>query len=87
MVTCGRTKPEQRLKGLKPEQRLAGLGAEEILLALPDEVLQGLKEEYVRSLPRALQGAIRKRTAAGRPAARCEVGTRRAVVARRRPAR
>jgi hypothetical protein len=65
---------ERRLKGVKPAQRLAGLEAKEILLALPDEVLQALREEYVRSLPRALQGAIRKRTAGEQAASQRRTG-------------
>jgi hypothetical protein len=53
--------PEERLEGLSPEDRLAGLRPEEQILALSNEVLRGLPEEYVRSLPAAVQQTIRKR--------------------------
>jgi len=54
--------PEQRLAGLAPEQRLAGLAPEQILLALPDDVLRALAEDYVRTLPPKTRAAIRRRT-------------------------
>ena len=57
--------PEQRVAGLAPEQRLAGLTPEQTLLALPDEVLRGFSEAYLRTLPPEIQQAIRKRI--GRP--------------------
>jgi hypothetical protein len=57
--------PEQRLVGLAPEQRLVGLSLEQQLLALSDEVLRGLPDAYVSSLPPEVQQAIRKRI--GRP--------------------
>lgn len=57
----GMLTPEQRLRGLKPEERLAGLTPEEQLLALPDEILRGLSEDYMRSLPQHLQDTIRQR--------------------------
>jgi hypothetical protein len=53
--------PEQRLAGLDPEQRLAGLDAVHAVLALPAEVLRGLSESYVRSLPAEAQKEIKKR--------------------------
>jgi hypothetical protein len=53
--------PEQRLAGLDPEQRLAGLDAVHAVLALPAEVLRGLSEAYVRSLPAEAQREIKKR--------------------------
>ena len=53
--------PEQRLRGLTPEQRLVGLEPEEQILALSDEVLRGLPDDYVRSLPRRVRAEIRKR--------------------------
>jgi hypothetical protein len=53
--------PEQVLEHYKPEQRLAGLPPEQQILALSDEVLGGLSDEYIRSLPRRVQSAIRKR--------------------------
>ena len=56
---------EIRLEGLAPEQRVAGLTLEQQLLALPDEVLRGLSEEYLRSLPADVAAAIRARI--GRP--------------------
>ena len=64
--------PEQRLAGLPPEQRLAGLPAEQrfadltqeqLLLALPVETLRGLSADYLRSLPPAIEQAIRQRIA------------------------
>jgi hypothetical protein len=53
--------PEQRLAGLPPEQRLAGLDRDHQALALPDEVLQLLPEQYLRSLSLAVQAEIRRR--------------------------
>ncbi len=62
--------PEQRLQDLTPEQRLAGLAPgqvlatfapEELLLALPLEVLRGLSEEYIATLPANVQAAVRAR--------------------------
>ena len=49
------------LRFLTPKERLAGLAPEEQILALSDEVLRGLQEEYVRSLPSHVQQTIRKR--------------------------
>lgn len=53
--------PEQRLAGLAPEQRLADLSPEEQILALSDELLHSLPEDFVRTLPSAVQGEIRRR--------------------------
>ena len=62
--------PEQRLAGLAPEQRLAGLAPEQvlrvfsleqILLALPDDELRKLPEEYLATFPEPTREAIRKR--------------------------
>ena len=55
----------ERLAGIPPAERLAGLAPEEQLLALSDEVLRGLPDEYLRTLPADVQAAIRART--GRP--------------------
>lgn len=68
-------KPEERLAGLAPEERLAGLapaqvlkyyGAEDLLLEMPLEVLRGLSDEYVRTLPEHVQRAIRTRLASSK---------------------
>jgi hypothetical protein len=53
--------PEQRLAGLAPEQRLAGLAPEQAILALPEEILRGFSEEYLRTLSEPTRTAIRKR--------------------------
>ena len=53
--------PEQRLVGLAPEQRLVDLTPEQRLLAMPDEALQGLRDDYLRTLPLEIAEAIRKR--------------------------
>ena len=53
--------PEQRMAGLPPEQRLAGLTPEQAVLALPDEVLRGLSDEYLASLPEGIRAAVRAR--------------------------
>lgn len=57
----GSLPPEQRLAGLAPEQRLADLSPEEQILALSDELLRSLPEDFVRTLPSAVQGEIRRR--------------------------
>jgi hypothetical protein len=57
--------PEERLAGLAPEERLAGLAPEEQLLALSEEILRGLSDEYLRTLPADVLTAIRARI--GRP--------------------
>ena len=53
--------PEQRLAGLAPEQRLAGLDPTQTVLALPDEVLRGLSDEYIATLPADIQAQVRSR--------------------------
>jgi hypothetical protein len=53
--------PEQRLAGLPPEQRLAGLSPEQAVLALPDELLRALSDEYLSTLPAATRALIRDR--------------------------
>jgi hypothetical protein len=53
--------PEQRLAGLPPEQRLAGLPPEQVVLAMPDEVLRGLTDAYLATLPEPTRAAIRAR--------------------------
>jgi len=53
--------PEQRLAGLPPEQRLAGLPPDQAVLALPDELLRALSDEYLESLPAAIRAVIRDR--------------------------
>jgi hypothetical protein len=55
------------VNGLTLEQRLAGLPPEQRLLAMPDDALRALSDEYLRSLPAATQDAIRARI--GRPSA------------------
>jgi hypothetical protein len=57
--------PEEWLAGIPPEKRLAGLAPEEQFLALPEEILRGLSDEYLRTLPADVQAAIRARI--GRP--------------------
>jgi hypothetical protein len=52
---------EQRLSGLTPEQRLAAFPPEQQLLAMSDDVLRGLPEDYLRSLPADVQDAIYNR--------------------------
>jgi hypothetical protein len=46
-----------------PAERLAGLSREEQILAMPDQVLHGLTEEYVRTLPGHAPQAIQARLA------------------------
>jgi hypothetical protein len=58
--------PEERLAGLAPEERLAGLAPDEQILALSDEVLRGLPEAFIRSLPQPVQSKIRKRLGTAR---------------------
>jgi hypothetical protein len=53
--------PEQRLAGLAPEQRLAGLAPEQQLLALSDEILRALPEEYLCTLPAEVASILRAR--------------------------
>ena len=54
---------EEVMRHYRPEERLAGLTPEERILALPDEGLRALAADYVRTLPRHVQQAIRKRLA------------------------
>ena len=57
----------QRLVEAMPaEKRLAGLDPAHSVLALPPEVLRGLKEEYIRSLPADVQKEVKKRLRRGR---------------------
>jgi hypothetical protein len=53
--------PELRLAGLAPEQRLAGLAPEQTLLALPDDMLRRLPENFLATLSEATRTAIRQR--------------------------
>ena len=53
--------PEQRLAGLAPEQRLAGLAPEQAVLALPDEVLRALSDDFIEKLPEPIRATIRRR--------------------------
>lgn len=53
--------PEKRLAGLPPEQRLAGLAPEQAVLALPDEVLRALSNDFIEKLPEPVQATIRRR--------------------------
>jgi hypothetical protein len=55
--------PEQRLAGLAPEQRLAGLAPEQAVLALPDEVLRALSNDFLEKLPEPVRAAVRQRLA------------------------
>jgi hypothetical protein len=58
--------PQAVMEHYKPEERLAGLAPEDVLLAMPVEVLRGLSDEYVRTLPDHVQQAIRARLAGSR---------------------
>ncbi len=49
------------LQKVSPEQRLAGLSAVDRILALPDDVLHGLSEDYVVGLAPEVQAAVRMR--------------------------
>ncbi|MBK9264048.1 MAG: hypothetical protein IPM54_30130 [Polyangiaceae bacterium] len=53
--------PEERLAGLAPEERLAGLAPEELVANLPLEVLRGLSDSYLRTLPIAVQRKVKRR--------------------------
>lgn len=53
------------MASLTPEQRLASLTPDERLLATPLEILRGLSDEYLRTLPEHVQAAIRERIARG----------------------
>ena len=54
--------PAQRLEGLAPTQRLEGLSPEQQILAMSDELLRTLPEDFLRSLSPSTQQAIRART-------------------------
>lgn len=54
---------EKRLEGLTPEQRVAGLAPEQLVLAMPDELLRGLSEEFIEKLPEPTRSAVKKRLA------------------------
>jgi len=69
-VVLRRFKPEERLAGLPPEERLAGLAPEERLvdldrdhavLALPDEMLHALSDEYISTLSEDARAKVRAR--------------------------
>jgi hypothetical protein len=53
--------PEQVLSAFKPEQRLAGLPPDQAVLALPDELLRALSDEYLSTLPATIRAVIRDR--------------------------
>jgi hypothetical protein len=53
--------PEQVLSVFKPEQRLAGLPPDQAVLALPDELLRALSDEYISTLPAPIRAVIRDR--------------------------
>ena len=53
--------PEQRLAGLAPEQRLAGLAPEHLVLALPDDALRALSDEYIATLPDDVRAQVAAR--------------------------
>jgi hypothetical protein len=46
---------------LAPEQRLAGLAPEQAVLALPDEVLRALSDDFLEKLPEPIRATIRRR--------------------------
>lgn len=52
---------EQIMRAMPPELRLAGIPPEQLILALPDDALRALSEEYLSHLPAETVGAIRKR--------------------------
>lgn len=49
------------LRKFKPEERLADLTPAQAVLALPDEVLRGLSEPYIATLPADVQATVRAR--------------------------
>ena len=53
--------PEQRVAGLAPEQRIAGLTREQVLLALSDEMLGALSDEYLSTFSATTRAAVRTR--------------------------
>ncbi len=52
---------KERLAGLDARERMAGLEPGEQLLALSDEVLRALSEDYVKTLPADVQAEIHRR--------------------------
>jgi len=56
---------QKLLESLPLEERFRGLSAEEHVLALPDETLRALSEDYLHTLSPAAQDVIRQRI--GRP--------------------
>jgi hypothetical protein len=56
-------KPEERLVGLKPEERLVDLDVAHAVLALPVDLLRGLSESYIATLPDDVQATVRARLA------------------------
>lgn len=52
---------EERLAGLAPEQRLAGLAPEHLVLALPDDALRALSDEYIATLPDDVRAKVAAR--------------------------
>ena len=54
-------KPKQRVAGLVPEQVLALYDSEQLLLALPDNALRSLSEDYLATLSEPTRAAIRAR--------------------------
>lgn len=53
--------PEQVLAAYKPEQVLALYDSEQVLLALPDNALRGLAEDYLATLSEPTRAVIRAR--------------------------
>jgi hypothetical protein len=58
--------PRERLEGLAPRERLEGLAEEHVVLALSDNALRSMSDEFFRTLPADVQQVIRRRI--GRPA-------------------
>jgi len=52
---------EERLRGIPLEERLRGISREQVVLAMPDEILRVLSDDYIQSLPAQVQHAIRER--------------------------
>ena len=52
---------EQRLAGLPPEQVVQAVGTEHLLLAMSDDVLRALSDDFVEKLPEPTRGLIRAR--------------------------
>jgi hypothetical protein len=55
--------PEERLKGLPPEERLKGLPPEEQVLALSDELLRRLPEQFISTLSASVRAEVHRRLA------------------------